>query len=144
MSLLLYMGKSQYERATGRPAVATLWDSYLWNGMTNSRALIFVRCHHPINYAFDRHRYPPVPATARGTCRMRGYRRHPTFGNFTTAGPIAFKFGVCLETSFNTSQRWGASARVHVHTPFSRWLLLRPLDSSVADHGTLPFFLVNN
>ena len=29
-------------------------------------------CHHPINHVFDRYRYPPppVPATARGTCRI--------------------------------------------------------------------------
>ena len=69
---------------------------------------------------FHRHRCPPVPATARGTCRRRGCQRHPTLGNSTTAGPIAFKFGVCLETSyFYTSLRWCASARAHVHTPFA-------------------------
>ena len=46
----------------------------------------------------------PIPtgaATARGTCRVRGFRRHSTLGNATMAGPIAFKFGVCsLRKSF--------------------------------------------
>ena len=58
-----------------------------------------VRCHHSINFIFDRHRYPLVPVTARGTCQVRGCRRHPTLGNSMMSGPIAFKFGVCLETS---------------------------------------------
>ena len=52
--------------------------------------------NHSINFVFDRHRYPPVPATARGTCRVRGCRRHPTLDNSMTAGPIAFKFDVSL------------------------------------------------
>ena len=74
---------------------------YLWNRMSNSRGGMLMRYHHPINYAFDRHRYPPVPATARGYRNVprRGCRRHTTLGNSTTAGPIAFKFCVCLETS---------------------------------------------
>ena len=58
-----------------------------------------VRCHHPINHVFDLYRYPPVPATARGTCRGEGVGDTLSIGNSTMAGPIAFKFGVCLETS---------------------------------------------
>ena len=51
-----------------RPDPITLLRSlYLWNGLTDSRAVFFVRCHHSINFVFDRYRYPPVPATARGT-----------------------------------------------------------------------------
>ena len=74
------------ERPAGRPVgVVTLFERlFLWNGMTNSRTVILIRCHHPINHVFDRSRYPPVPATARGTC----------LGNSTTAGPIVFKFGM--------------------------------------------------
>ena len=64
--------------------------------MIDSRAVFFVRCHHSINFIFYRHRYPPVPAEARGTCRVRGCRRHPILGNSTTAGPITFKFGAYL------------------------------------------------
>ena len=44
----------------------------------------------------------PIPAgaaTARGTCRGEGVGDTLSIGNSTTAGPIAFKFGVCLETS---------------------------------------------
>ena len=147
--------KSEYER----PAVVTLFGRlFLWNGMTNSRTVILIRCHHgwrmpygrcgrchtnfaratptfcpfiiightnfdlpvihimfwphqlwkpssahgchhPINHVFDRYRYPPVPATARGTCRGEGVGDTLSIGNSTTADPIAFKFGVCLETS---------------------------------------------
>ena len=84
-----------------RPDPITLLRSlYLRNGLTDSRAVFFVRCHHSINFVLDLHRYPPVPATTRGTCRARGCQRHPTIDNFTTADPIAFKFGVCLETSY--------------------------------------------
>ena len=36
----------------------------------------------------------PVPATARGTCRGEGVEDTLSLGNSTTAGPIAFKFGV--------------------------------------------------
>ena len=61
---------------------------YIWNGSTDSRAVFFVRCHHSINFVFDLHQYPSVFATARGTCRARGCRRHPTLDNFMTAGPI--------------------------------------------------------
>ena len=43
--------------------------------------------------------YLPVPATARGTCRGEGVGDTLSIGISTTAGPIAFKFGVCLETS---------------------------------------------
>ena len=87
--------KSQYERPAGRPAVVTLFERlFLWNGMTNSRTVILIRCHHPINHVFDRYRYPPVPATARGTCRGEGVEDTLSLGNSTTAGPIAFKFGV--------------------------------------------------
>ena len=87
--------KSQYERPAGRPAVVTLFERlFLWNGMTNSRTVILIRCHHPINHVFDRCRYPPVPATARGTCRGEGVEDTLSLGNSTTAGPIAFKLGV--------------------------------------------------
>ena len=87
--------KSQYERPAGRPAVVTLFERiFLWNGMTNSRTVILLRCHHPISHVFDRYRYPPVPATARGTCRGEGVEDTLSLGNSTTAGPIAFKFGV--------------------------------------------------
>ena len=87
--------KSQYERPAGRPAVVTLFERlFLWNGMTNSRMVILIRCHHQINHVFDRYRYPPVPATARGTCRGEGVEDTLSLGNSTTAGPIAFKFGV--------------------------------------------------
>ena len=59
-----------------RPDPITLLRSlYLWNGLTDSRAVFFVRCHHSINFVFDRYRYPPVPATARGTCRGRATAR---------------------------------------------------------------------
>ena len=85
---------------SGQPAVVTLFERlFLWNGMTNSRTVILIRCHHPINHVFDRYRYPPVPATARGTCRGEGVGDTLSIGNSTTAGPIAFKFGVCLEAS---------------------------------------------
>ena len=91
--------KSQYERPAGRPAVVTLFERlFLWNGMTNSRMVILIRCHHPINHVFDRYRCPPVPATARGTCRGEGVEDTLSLGNSTTAGPIAFKFGVWLGT----------------------------------------------
>ena len=86
-------------RGPTQPDPMTLLRSLcLWNGLTDSR-VFFVRCHHSINFVFDLHRYPPVPATARGTCRVRGCRRHSTLDNSMTAGPIAFKFGVSLETS---------------------------------------------
>ena len=98
--------KSQYARPDPtqpdptRPDPVTLLRSlYLSNELTDSRAVFFVRCHHSINFVFDRHRYPPVPATARGTCRGEGVGDTLSIGNSTTAGPIAFKFGVCLETS---------------------------------------------
>ena len=78
-----------------RPDPMTLLRSlYLWNGLTDSRAVFFARCHHSINFVFDRYRYPPVPATARGTCRGEGVEDTLSLGNSTTAGPIAFKFGV--------------------------------------------------
>ena len=88
--------KSQYARPDPtRPDPMTLLRSlYLWNGLTDSRAVFFVRCHHSINFTFDRYRYPPVPATARGTCRGEGVEDTLSLGNSTTAGPIAFKFGV--------------------------------------------------
>ena len=95
--------KSEYARSdptrpnpTQPDPVTLLRSLYLWNGLTNSRAVFFARCHHSINFVFDRHRYPPVPTTARGTCRVRGCRTHPTPGNSTTAGPIAFNCGVCV------------------------------------------------
>ena len=57
---------------SGRPAMVTLFRRlYLWNAKI-SRAVILIRCHHPINYVFDRHRYPPMPATVRGTCKEEG------------------------------------------------------------------------
>ena len=87
--------KSQYERPAGRPAVVTLFERlFLWNGMTNSRMVILIRCHHPINHVFDRYRCPPVPPTARGTLRGECVEDTLSLGNSTTAGPIAFKFGV--------------------------------------------------
>ena len=79
--------------------VTLLRSLYLWNGLTDSRAVFFARCHHSINFVFDQHRYPPVPATAHGTCRGEGVGDTLSIGNSKTAGPIAFKFGVCLETS---------------------------------------------
>ena len=81
---------------SGRPAVVMLFERlFLWNGMTNSRMVILIRCHHQINHVFDRYRYPPVPATARGTCTAgEGVEDTLSLGNSTTAGPIAFKFGV--------------------------------------------------
>ena len=100
--------------------ITHLRSLYLWNGLTDSREVFFVRCHHSINFIFDRHRYPPVPATARGTCRGEGVGDTLSIGTSTTAGPIVFKFCVCLETSYSyyfyTSQRWGESASPHVHT----------------------------
>ena len=89
-------GKSQYARPNPtRPDSITLLRSpYLWNGLTDSRAVFFVRCHHSINSVFDRYRYPPVPATARGTCRGEDVEDTLSLGNSTTADPIAFKFGV--------------------------------------------------
>ena len=82
-------------RPAGRPVgVVTLFERlFLWNGMTNSRTVILIRCPHPINHVFDRSRYPPVPATARGTCRGEGVEDTLSLGNSTTAGPIVFKFG---------------------------------------------------
>ena len=98
-SLLLYIGEKSVPMS-GRPAVVTFFERlFLWNGMTNSRTVILIRCHHPINHVVDRYRYPPVPAMARGTCRGEGVGDTLSIGNSTTAGPIAFKFGVCLETS---------------------------------------------
>ena len=92
--------KGEISVCAARPDPVTLLRSlHLWNGLTDSRAVFFVRCHHSINFVFDRHRYPPVPATARGTCRGEGVGDTLSIGNSTTAGPIAFKFGVCLETS---------------------------------------------
>ena len=88
--------KSQYARPDPtRPDPMTLLRSlYLWNGLTDSRAVFFARCHHSINFVFDRYRYPPVPATARGTCQGEGVEDTLSLCNSTTAGPIAFKFGV--------------------------------------------------
>ena len=74
--------------------ITLLRSLYLWDGLTDSRAVFFVRCHHSINFVFDRHRYPPVPAMARGTCRRQGVGDTLSIGNSTTAGPIALKFGV--------------------------------------------------
>ena len=80
--------KSQYERPAGRPAVVTLFERlFLWNRMTNSRTVILIRCHHPINHVFDRYRYPPVPATARGTCRGEGVEDTLSLGNSTNGWP---------------------------------------------------------
>ena len=92
--------KSQYARPNPtRPDPMTVLRSlYLWNGLTDSRAVFFVRCHHSINFVFDRYRYTPVPATARGTCRGEGVEDTLSLGNSTTASPIAFKFGVLLGT----------------------------------------------
>ena len=74
--------------------ITLLRSLYHWNGLTDSRAVFFVRCHHSINFVFDRYRYPPVPARARGTCRGEGVEDTLSLGNSTTAGPIPFKFGV--------------------------------------------------
>ena len=38
----------------------------------NLQTVFFVQCHHPINFAWDRHRNSTAPATVRGTCRVRG------------------------------------------------------------------------
>ena len=82
-------GRNLSMRGPTQPDPVTLLRSlYLWNGLTDSRTLIF-----------DRHQYPPVLATARDTCRVEECRTHPTLGNSKTVGPIAFKIGVCLETS---------------------------------------------
>ena len=99
-STFIYRRKvSMSGRPAGRPAVVALFERlFLWNGMTNSRMVILIRCHHQINHVFDRYRYPPVPATARGTCRGEGVEDTLSLGNSTTAGPIAFKFGVWLGT----------------------------------------------
>ena len=87
--------KGEISVCAARPDPMTLLRSlYLWNGLTDLRAVFFVRCHHSINFVFDRYRYPPVPATARGTCRGEGVEDTLSLGNSTTAGPIAFKFGV--------------------------------------------------
>ena len=74
--------------ATGRPAVVTLFRRlFFWNGMTNSRAVMLIRCHHPINYnVFDRHRCPLVPATARGTRRGRGRVSETPYPGSSTTG----------------------------------------------------------
>ena len=80
VQLILYY---YYERSAKRGA------------SSDSRAVFFVRCHHSINFAFDRHRYPSVPPTARGTCRGESVGDTLSIGNSTIAGPIAFKFGVC-------------------------------------------------
>ena len=63
--------KSPYARPNPtrpNPTPWRFWETYLylWNGLTDSRAVFFFRCHHSINFVFDRHRYPPVSATARG------------------------------------------------------------------------------
>ena len=50
--------------------VTLLRSLYLWNRLTDSQAVFFVWCHHSMYFVFDRHRYPPVPATARDTCRV--------------------------------------------------------------------------
>ena len=84
--------------------------------------IFFVRYHHSINVIFDRHRYPPVPATARGTCRVRGCRRHPTLDNSMTAGPIGFKFGVSLllQTSHIAINFTQVRCGVHLHVRTGR------------------------
>ena len=96
--------------------VTLLRSLYLWSGLTDSRAVFFVQCHHSINFVFDRHRYPPVLATARGTCRVRGCRRHPTPGNSTTAGPIAFKFDVFIDQVAITFAQVRGGVHLHVRT----------------------------
>ena len=53
---------------------------------------------------FNKFRIWPVPiptGACHGTWHVpgRGCRRHPILRNSTTAWPIAFKFGMCLETS---------------------------------------------
>ena len=84
-SLILYTGEKSV-LAAGRPAVVTLFARlFLLNGMTNSRTVILIRCHHPINHVFDRYRYQPVAATARGTCRVEGVGDTLSIGNYTTA-----------------------------------------------------------
>ena len=90
---------------------------YLWNGLTDSRAVFFVLCHHSINFVFDRHRYLLVPVTARGTWRGEGVGDTLSIGNFTTAGPIAFIFGVCLLAITSTQVRGGVNLHVRTCTP---------------------------
>ena len=79
--------------------ITLLRSLYLSNGLTDSRVVFFVRCHHSINFIFDRHRYPPVPATARGTCQGEDVGDTLSIGYSMAVGPIVFKFCVCLETS---------------------------------------------
>ena len=67
---------------------------------------------------FDRHRCPPVPATARGTCRVRGCRRHRVLGNSTTAGQILRVARDPLDKSF-TQVRGGVHLHVRTCTPLS-------------------------
>ena len=81
------------------PTPSRFWEAYIsGTGWPIHERFFFVRCHHSINFVFDRYRYPPVPATARGTCRGEGVEDTLSLGNSTTAGPIAFKFGVWLGT----------------------------------------------
>ena len=116
--------KSQYKRPAGRPVVVTLLKSlYLWNRMTNSLVVLFVRRHHLINFVFGRHntrrclpwhveRAESEWEGVGDTLPLVTPRRLPRLG---------FKFGVCLETGgyyFYTSQMWYVFARAHVHTPF--------------------------
>ena len=86
--------KSQYERPAGH-GPRSLNAYFSGNGMTNSRTVILIRCHHPINHVFG-----PVPIPT-GACPRHvasaGERVSEdtlSLGNSTTAGPIAFKFGV--------------------------------------------------
>ena len=65
---------------------------------------------------FDRHRYPPVPAATRSTCRVRGCWRHPTLGNSTTADLIAFKFGVFIDQLAMTFAEVRGEVHLHVRT----------------------------
>ena len=55
---------------TRHDPVTLLRSLYLWNGLTVSRSVFFVRCHHSINLIFDWHQYPPVLAPARGKTRQ--------------------------------------------------------------------------
>ena len=76
--------KSLYARPD--PTSGTGWPIY------ERSSLFDVTNHHSINFVFEIS--SPIPA---GACHGPRNPLHRV-GNSTTAGPIAFKFGVCLET----------------------------------------------
>ena len=97
--------------------VTLLRSLYLWNGLSNSRAVFFVRCHHSINFVFDWHRYPPVPATARGTCRGEGVGDTLSIVNSTTDWPDCVQIWCVLKDQLAiTSTQVGGGVNLHVRT----------------------------